>query len=150
VRQVWQSWQIIEGGQLVKVTGPHPWYTRAKYGWKVMRLAEMQRNPVCTRCERRASEIVDHKVPFITPEGIVSWALFSDPANHRAQCRKCDSKLTSTFDGGFGNERKVGKETYCQPTGETGKIFASTSLGAAALDKALDFDVDDLLKGIPD
>jgi hypothetical protein len=96
--------------------------------------------------------MVDHIVPFITPEGIVSWALFSDPSNHRALCRPCHSTLTATFDGGFGNTRTAGKESATVPTNceGVGKQFTSSTISVRKVDAALDFDVDELLKGIPD
>jgi hypothetical protein len=149
MRQIWQRWQEYEGGPLVAPRGAHPFYNLARFGWKQKRLACLQKYPICTMCLRKPSQVVDHLKPFITPEGIVSWALFADPANHVAKCRSCDSTLTAKYDGGFGNKRKAGKESHCQPTGESGKQFSSSSVPTAALDRALTFDVADLLAGVP-
>lgn len=154
MRARWQFWQEYEGGPLVKAVGTHPFYNLARYGWrKGYRIAELQRHPICCLCQRNASTMVDHIVPFISPEGIVSWALFSDPANHRALCAPCHSKLTATFDGGFGNPRKAGKEAATMPTGAGGKQFISGTIDVHKVDAALpqtQAELDDLLSGIPD
>jgi hypothetical protein len=151
MRATWAKWQIEESGPLVTAKGSHPWYGRNSWK-KGFRIAELQRHPICILCQRNASQMVDHIRPFINPEGYVSWALFSSPENHRALCNPCHNRLTSTYDGGFGNARKAGKETHCQPTGEAGKQFASTSMTNAELDKALgtDEDLAALLAGIPE
>jgi hypothetical protein len=151
MRAVWQKWQLVEGGSLVPAKGTHPYYNLARYGWKTgMRVAELQRHPICTLCQRKASEMVDHIIPFISPEGIVSWALFSNPANHRALCRPCHSMLTAKYDGGFSNPRRTGKESHVMPTGESGKQFTSSSISVQKLDAALDFDPEELLKDLPE
>jgi len=153
MRTVWQRWQEREGGPLVTPKGPHPWYVLAQFGWrKSYRVAELQRHPLCCQCQERASEVVDHIKPFISPEGYVSWALYSDPANHRALCRECHSILTATYDGGFGNVRKHGKETHVMATGAPGKQYLSTSVGTAAIDRALGTreELNELLSGIPE
>jgi hypothetical protein len=151
MRATWQEWQIEETGPLVPAKGSHPWYGRNSWK-KGFRVAELQRHPVCCLCERNPSTMVDHIRPFISPEGYVSWALFSDPANHRALCKSCHDTLTSTYDGGFGNPRKAGKETHVLPTGAGGRQFTSTSVGVHQLDAALpqsQAEIDDLLSGIP-
>jgi hypothetical protein len=151
--QRWRVWQVAEGGPLVEAHGTHPWYNNPRFGWrKSYRVAELQRHPVCTLCQKRASEIVDHIRPFINAEGYISWALFSSPENHRALCRPCHSRLTGEFDGGFGNERKAGKEVAVMPTGDGGKQFSSGSIGSEALDRALGTaeDLAELLSDIPD
>ncbi|MGB6250494.1 MAG: HNH endonuclease signature motif containing protein [Terriglobales bacterium] len=153
MRGTWKFWQVEEGGPLVPVTGPHPWYVLARFGWrKGYRVAELQRHPICCLCQRNAAKEVDHIVPFISREGFVSWALFSDPKNHRALCKSCHSGLTSKYDGGFGNPRRAGKEAATMPTNldGRGKQFTSSTMPSSKIDAALDFDVNELLSGIPD
>src|ERR1039458_417170 len=123
-RHKYSFWQEKEGGPLVKPRHDrHPWY--AKAAWKNgFRKVALQKNPVCCLCQRNPATVVDHIVPFINAEGYVSWALFSDPMNHRALCAPCHSRLTAEFDRGFGNPAKQGKESATTPIeiGTSGKI----------------------------
>jgi hypothetical protein len=103
-------------------------------------------------CQRNASSVVDHIKDFIDAEGHVSWALFSDPANHQALCANCHNELTSKYDSGFGNARKEGKAIHIRATGDTGVQFRSSSMiekvnAALPQTKA---ELDDLLSDIPD
>jgi hypothetical protein len=143
-----KKWQIEEGGEFVTATARHPWYGRAVWH-KGLRVAALQRNPICQICNRRAATRVDHIKSFISPEGVVSWALFSDAANHRASCEECHNRKTATVDGGFGNPRKNAEVVIIQPTGDSGRQYASSSVSVQKLNAALAFDVDDLLKDIP-
>ena len=120
--------------------------------WKRAREERLLKNPVCEQCAKEPSTLVAHIRSFITPEGVASRELFFDPAYYRALCRSCHSRLTTTYDGGFGNQRKSGKEMHVQPTGATGKQFSSGSIGASKLDEALGTpeDLADLLKDIPE
>jgi 5-methylcytosine-specific restriction endonuclease McrA len=151
MRAVWKEWQVVENGPLVPVKGPHPWYTQKRYGWREKRFACLQKFPICQQCERNAAEIVDHIKPFITPEGIVRWALFSDPTNHRSLCRACHSVLTATYDGGFGNKMKAGKEAHCEVTGDPGRQYVASTVAPSKLDAALGGpdDLAALLRDIP-
>ena len=144
-------WQIEEGGPLVKTTSErHPWYGRA-FWRKKLRVHILQRDPICVMCQREASTDVDHVVPWMTAEGIVSWALFSDPNNCRGLCHADHSIATATFDRGFGNVARSDKTAQTVPTGESGKQFVSSTVGNAALDKALgsEAELKALLEGIP-
>jgi hypothetical protein len=145
----WKVWQEREGGPLVTPkSSTHPWYNLSAWR-KGFRIAELQRHPICRQCERAEAKIVDHVVTFIDKAGIVSWALFSDPSNHKALCVPCHSRLTATYDRGFGNPGKAGKEFHMQATGDGGRQFISSSISSKKLDAAMDFDVAALLKDIP-
>jgi hypothetical protein len=97
----------------------------------------LQRDPVCKICHRAASSHVDHIVPFIKPDGSVSWALFSDVTNLRGLCAPCHDRATATFDGGFGNVRKEGKTDYVAPTGGAGRQYTSGSVNVQKLDELI-------------
>ncbi len=149
-------WQREEGGPLVRVkpNDTHPWYTRA-FWRKHLRVFILQRDPICKICGRSASQIVDHIVPFISPEGIVSWALFSDVTNLRGLCAPCHNTVTATYDRGFGNKPKAGKTDFTVPTsdGGAGRQFLSSTISVQKLNDALpqtQAELDDLLSGIPE
>lgn len=147
-----RKWQREEGGPLVEAKGRHPWYGRACWH-KGYRVAALQRHPICEVCKRNAATCVDHIKDFIAEDGTVSWALFSDPANHRSLCEECHNRTTPMFDGGFGNKRKAGKESYTLPTGAGGKQFASSSVSVQQLNAALPqtkAEIDELLSNIPE
>jgi hypothetical protein len=154
--QTERKWQVEEGGPLVKVPkgAKHPWENRA-FWRKHLRVFILQRDPICKICGRSASEIVDHIVPFITPEGIVSWALFSDVTNLRGLCVPCHSTVTSKFDRGFGNKPKAGKTDFIAPTtdGTAGRQFIASTISVQKLNDALpqtQAELDDLLSSIPE
>lgn len=136
-------WQEREGGELVKATSSrHKWYGRVH--WANLRTFVLARDPLCTICHRAASHIADHIRPWITAEGIVSWALFADPLNLRGLCDRCHSRITVLYDRGFGHAVRAGKTDHLRATGETGRQFISSTVGSAALDKALE-GMDELL-----
>jgi 5-methylcytosine-specific restriction endonuclease McrA len=121
------------------------WYRRAH--WTALRTIVLAREPICRICQRAASTVADHIVPH---KG--NWALFCDLDNLEGICGPCHSKKTATEDGGFGNRPASNPSETNTPTvtGDSGKQFQSSSIKVSALDKALDFDVDSLLKGIPE
>lgn len=153
MRMQWKMWQVREGGPLVPAGQRHPWYVRAWWrGPNGMRGICLRHNPICQRCHHDPSTVVDHIKTWITPEGIISWKLFSDPTNHRALCAPCHNQLTALYDGGFGNPKKAGKENHVEATGTSGRQFSSSTLSVPQLDKALGTkeEMDELLKGIPE
>lgn len=122
------------------------WYRRAH--WLRLRTLVLARDPVCKMCQRNASTVADHIVPH---KGV--WELFCDMLNLQGLCGPCHDKKTAREDGGFGNARPQGpriETNGAQATGASGKQFQASSISAKKLDAALDFDVDDLLKGIPE
>ena len=64
--------------------------------WKKFRLTILHRDPVCKKCERKASEEVDHIVP------LAAGGARLDPRNAQGLCNPCHSTKTATEDGGFG------------------------------------------------
>lgn len=120
----------------------HPWENRS-YWNKQLRVFILQRDILCRICQRKGSTVVDHIVPFIAPDGSVSWALFSDPANLRGLCAECHNKVTATFDRGFGNAPKAGKENF-RPL-KDGE-FQSSAVEAS--DESLFVGLDELLKDL--
>lgn len=105
------------------------WYHRAQ--WKNLRITILHRDPICKKCNRYPSTVVDHIKPH---KGV--WALFCDPKNLQGMCQPCHDEKTATEDGGFGNEQQPANTPA--PTGEKeGKLFTGTSVGDAALDEAL-------------
>ncbi len=121
------------------------WYGRAH--WASLRTLCLARDPICMVCHRLALTIADHIIPH---KG--NWTLFCDLDNLQGICDTCHSKKTATEDGGFGNRpSRVAVETNAPAvTGDFGNQFQSSTLSAKKLDKALAFDVDSLLKGIPE
>jgi len=116
------------------------WYGRST--WQNLRKLILHRDPICTTCNRNPSTEVDHVVPH---KG--DWNLFVDAKNLAGICKPCHSEKTAAEDQGFSNPRKLNPSPRVQPTGLSGKNFVSTSVGSA-VDKALDFNVDELLEGI--
>ena len=116
--------------------------------WKNLRKLVLARDPICAICQRNASTVADHIIPH---KG--SWTLFSDlNDNLQGICIPCHDRKTAREDGGFGNF--IAKSRFetngPQPIGENGgRVFQSSSISAKKLDAALDFNVEDLLKGIP-
>lgn len=60
--------------------------------WRRLRLLVLNREPLCRRCERPATD-VDHILPR-------SSGGTDDPSNLQALCHACHSSKTSTEDGG--------------------------------------------------
>ncbi len=120
------------------------WYRRSH--WTALRTIVLAKEPICRICQRAASTVADHIVPH---KG--NWALFCDLDNLEGICDACHSKKTATEDGGFGNRPASNPSETNTPvvTGDSGKQFQSSTLSAKKLDKALAFDVDLLLKDIP-
>jgi 5-methylcytosine-specific restriction endonuclease McrA len=111
-----------------------------------LRTLVLARDPICRICERYASTVADHIVPH---KGV--WELFCDLTNLQGICAACHANKTAKEDGGFGNRRLANpnQTNGARATGESGKQFSSSSVKSSALDKALDFDVNSLLKDIP-
>lgn len=113
-----------------------------------LRYIVLARDPICRMCHRTASSVADHIKPH---KGV--WALFCDLANLQGICDGCHAKKTAAEDGGFGNAQFIGArpETNAATiTGEPGKPFQSSSVSVKKLDKALEFDPNELLSGIPE
>jgi 5-methylcytosine-specific restriction endonuclease McrA len=125
------------------------WYDRQIWrGPHGLRLVVLARDPICAICRRNASTIADHIIPH---RGV--WALFCDLANLQGLCADCHTRKTNVEDGGFGNPRPAGPRPEMnapRATGDSGKQFQASSISSTKLDKALDFDVDALLSGIPE
>ena len=109
----------------------HPFYNRA-FWRKQLRVFILQRDPICRTCNRNASTIADHIIPFGD-----DWVKFSDPSNIAGRCKPCHDKKTATFDGGFGNAPKTYDPLAAVITGEHGRQFQASTVGAEALDRAL-------------
>ena len=78
--------------------------------WQKARLTFLARHPLCAECERQgkvtAATVVDHVIPHKGDQ-----VLFWDSENNwAALCASCHSRATATFDQGFGNARKAGKQ----------------------------------------
>src|SRR5208337_119642 len=119
------------------------WYRRAH--WLRLRTLVLARDPICRMCHRNASTVADH---IKAHKGI--WELFCDLLNLQGLCAVCHNIKTSMEDGGFGNKQKKIDPLAAKATGSDGKQFQESSVATGKLDKALDIDVDDLLKGIPE
>lgn len=122
------------------------WYRRAH--WLRLRGLVLARDPICKMCQRSASTVADH---IKAHKG--NWTLFCDLNNLQGLCHTCHNLKTAKEDGGFGNFVPAGPKAETnapQATGASGKQFQSSSVAVSKLDKALDFDKDELLKGIPD
>jgi 5-methylcytosine-specific restriction protein A len=104
------------------------WYHRAH--WRRLRGLVLARDPICTICNRAASNVADHKRPH---KG--DWALFCDMNNLQGVCKPCHDLKTATEDGGFGSAPKDADAPV--RTGESGKQFSSSAVGEAAIDRAL-------------
>lgn len=103
------------------------WYHTAH--WRALRHIVFERDGfMCVRCNRYAATVADHIKPH---KGV--WAMFIDMGNLQSLCKICHDQKTATEDGGFGNALP----NAVVPTGEPGKQFTSSSVGEAALDRAL-------------
>jgi 5-methylcytosine-specific restriction endonuclease McrA len=99
-------------------------------------------------CNRTPSTIADHIKPHRC-----NFTLFFDDKNLQGVCKTCHDIKTATEDGGFGNPRLVGPRpevSRAVATGERGKQFQASSVRAETVAKALAYDKDELLKGIPE
>ena len=127
----------------------HKWYDRQIWrGPNGLRYVTLARDPVCMMCHRNASTVADHIKPH---KGV--WELFCDLANLQGICDACHDRKTALEDGGFGNQQFTGtrpETNTAAATGSTGKQFQSSSIAVSKLDEGLNFDVDDLLSGIPE
>jgi 5-methylcytosine-specific restriction endonuclease McrA len=125
------------------------WYDRQMWrGPHGLQRVVLARDPVCMMCKREASTIADH---IKAHKGV--WELFCDLANLQGLCKRCHDRKTQREDGGFGNFIPAGPRSEtnaAQVTGASGKQFQASSISATKLDKALDFDKDELLRGIPE
>lgn len=122
------------------------WYDRQCWrGPHGIRRVVLARDPICMICHRNASTIADHIIPH---KGV--WELFISLTNLMGVCKPCHDIKTNKEDGGFGNPSKPYDPNAAKPTGDGGKQFQSSSIPSTKLDTALDFNVDDLLKGIPE
>jgi 5-methylcytosine-specific restriction endonuclease McrA len=135
-------------------------YARAAWrGPCGVRLMKLRRDPMCEApgC-RRPATVVDHHHPH---RG--DWCLFlggvgtpDNPfPNLVSLCKPHHDEKTATFDGGLGNPIKKVEKSAFQPvaaTGEEGRLFCSSTVTKAQLDKALGTadDIAALLDGIPE
>lgn len=121
------------------------WYHRAH--WRNLRTLVLARDPVCMMCQRNAATIADHIIPH---KG--AWSLFTDLKNLQGVCKPCHDRKTAREDGGFGHVPKSNAGPAIQMIGDGGRIFLSTTVGAAALNKALGTqqELDELLKSLPE
>lgn len=95
------------------------WYKTAH--WARLRTIVLNRDPVCTICDRYPSTVADHTKPH---RGI--WERFCDLSNLAGVCKPCHDTKTATEDGGFGNTKKVG-----------GSVITTTTIGTDLIDAAL-------------
>jgi 5-methylcytosine-specific restriction endonuclease McrA len=134
----------------MRIHGPEQWgklYDRQLWrGPHGLRKAVLARDPVCMICHRNPATVADHKIPH---RG--NWNLFTDLAHNLwGICETCHSRKTAMEDGGFSHPIQPKKEnTGPQATGSSGKQFSSSGITVKKLDAALDFDVESLLKDIP-
>ena len=113
-----------------------------------LRVVVLARDPICMICHRNASTIADHIKPH---KGV--WELFSDLTNLQGICTACHAIKTAMEDGGFGNPQFVGarpETNSATATGSGGKLFQASSIKSEKLDKALELDIESLLKDIPE
>lgn len=77
--------------------------------WQKARKRYLRRNPLCVKCLEddvtREATVVDHITPH---KG--DCDLFWDRSNWQALCKPHHDRATATYDGGFGNPVKGGKE----------------------------------------
>jgi 5-methylcytosine-specific restriction protein A len=76
--------------------------------WRKVRLAFLQSNPLCVRCQSegrvKAATDVDHIVPHRGDQ-----AMFWDVSNYQALCHSHHSEKTATEDSGFGSSPEKGR-----------------------------------------
>ena len=108
---------------------PHrKWYHSTT--WRRLRILVLARDPICCACNRAASSVVDHIKPH---KGV--WVLFCDLLNLQGLCPPCHDSKTALEDGGFGAAPR--DLTAPVMIGDTGKQYSSSSVGEAAIDRAL-------------
>jgi len=133
------------------MTKRHRWYDRQIWrGPNGVRAAKLRRTPLCEvlGCTRPATDC-DHRRAFSTgKDDAEKWHLFLggvDLQNLRSICKPHhDEKRRADEQAGAPEFNPVA------PTGEQGRQFTSSSFSAEQINRALDFDVDDLLSEIPD
>lgn len=75
------------------------------YEWQQYSKEYRRQHPICSDCERAATELVDHKQPVTGPDDPLFW----DPTNHQGLCWSCHSKKTRRQGGGRpGTKQKPG------------------------------------------
>ena len=122
------------------------WYDRQCWrGPHGIQRVVLARDPICKICNRNASTIADHIVPH---KGV--WELFISLINLQGVCKVCHDIKTAQEDGGFGNRKSTTDPNAAKPTGGDGKQFQSSAVSADKLTQALNIDVAELLKGIPE
>ena len=123
------------------------WYSRRH--WYDLRKLVLAREPICRICNRNPSTVADHVVPHLG-----RWELFADLSNLEGICKQCHDRKTAKMDRGFGHAPFAGARSEipaAAPTGSReGKEFQSSTLSQKKLDKALDCDIVELLKDIPE
>jgi 5-methylcytosine-specific restriction protein A len=71
------------------------------YRWQKVRLAYLNRHPLCAECERAGkivpANVVDHIIPH---KG--NQSLFWNVSNWQPLCKQCHDIKTASEDGGFG------------------------------------------------
>lgn len=94
----------------------HGWYNTRM--WRRLREMVLHRDPICKKCNRRASTVADH-----IKDHKGNWALFTALWNLQGLCKPChDEKTATTSHPGNTPEDKKPK---------------ATAVGDAALDAAL-------------
>jgi 5-methylcytosine-specific restriction protein A len=75
----------------------------ALYGtpeWRRLRAVVLAEEPTCRVCGQPAT-VVDHITPHLG-----DLMVFLDRRNLQALCHSCHARLTSKYDGGFGNKKR--------------------------------------------
>lgn len=128
----------------------HRWQNRA-FWRKQLRVAVLQRDPICRRCFRAASTHADHIKPFCDDKGNESWELFCSMENLQGLCAECHSEKTGKYDSGFGHAAKTYDPLAAVRTGDAGRQFQASTVGSEALDRALGTPEEqkELLENIP-
>ena len=71
--------------------------------WRALRESFLNKNPLCKNfAEHNFAEHVDH-IKRIESE---DDPLFYDEKNLQALCKRCHSRKTAKYDGGFGNAKR--------------------------------------------
>lgn len=80
--------------------------------WRRYRETFLFQNPLCSDpfgehgARLEPASVVDHRIPH---RG--DLALFWNPGNHQALCKRCHNRKTATEDGGFGRAVPAGEMT---------------------------------------
>jgi len=129
----------------------HSWYSKQIWkGPNGVRAMKLRRDPICEviGCTRPATT-VDHRTAFMQgKDDAERWSLFlggEDLQNLRSCCQPHhDAKPLAA--------EKPGAPEYnpVSATGEQGRQFTSSSVSQAQINRAMDFDVAELLRGIPE